>query len=370
MARILIIDDNHDMLQMLQMILEKRGQHEVITCHNGQQGLDQAFANLPDLAIVDVMMPGMSGYDVVKELRADSRTQDIGIFVLTARGQKVDKEAALDAGADGHIAKPVKMEDLLVEVEALLKRKRRRRPPQPQVQAQRMGGVLLPLFSLRGGIGVTTLAANLAVLLQQIAPTILLDLSPNSGHSTISLGLRPEKHWGHYLDRPNLPVKSLLLEHPTGLKLISAPPMLYQKQPFDAATLDNLLAQLSMLARFIVVDMPPVLDDTSALILEQAYRIVLISGDDLPSIQTTRATLQAMQSWIKQTLLIRNTCTPGPHPPPEALQQALRVRLAVDIPYEPTQSAALRHGTTLAGTQPKSPLVISLKKLAQQILAR
>ncbi|MBN2391064.1 MAG: response regulator, partial [Anaerolineae bacterium] len=73
MSRILIIDDNYDMLSMLKMILERQGKHEVIACTSGQEGLEAAFKELPDVALVDVMMPGMSGYDVVKRLRADPR---------------------------------------------------------------------------------------------------------------------------------------------------------------------------------------------------------------------------------------------------------------------------------------------------------
>jgi len=316
-------------------------------------------------------------------LRADPRTKDMGILVLTARGQKVDKEAALAAGADGHIAKPVKMEELLVEVEALLARKKAgsKSPPQappqplpqppPQPSQPRQAKIMfLPIFSLKGGVGVTTLAINLAVLLQKIAPTVLLDLSPNTGHCATCLGVRPERHWGQYLDNPNLKVAPLLLEHSSGLRLFSAPPVLYQQGWFSDGDIESVLEQLETQARFVVIDMPPVFNSVAKFIFTQAYRIVLVSGDDLPSIQTTRATLLATQEWIERMLLVRNTGTPGQHPPLEALHQALRVRGIIDIPYDPSQEGALRQNTTLVEADPNSPLVNGLKRVAQVILAR
>ena len=65
MARVLIIDDNDDMLTMLQLLLQRRGNHTVTTSNNGIDGLDKAFNDVPDIMIVDVMMPGLNGYDVV-----------------------------------------------------------------------------------------------------------------------------------------------------------------------------------------------------------------------------------------------------------------------------------------------------------------
>ncbi|MDF1514032.1 MAG: response regulator, partial [Anaerolineae bacterium] len=120
MARILIVDDNHDMLTMLQMLLERRGNHDITTANSGAAGLKMAFANKPDIMIVDIMMPGMNGYDVVNNIRNDSRTQKLPIIILTARGQPVDKNAALAAGANIHMSKPVDIQELLKTIDNLL----------------------------------------------------------------------------------------------------------------------------------------------------------------------------------------------------------------------------------------------------------
>src|SRR5512143_3363775 len=106
MANILVIDDDLDLQQMLRLMLQ-RGGHKVITTGDGPDGLAKAKQLKPDMAIVDVMMPGMNGYQVVRKMREEPATADMVILVLTARAQPVDREAALAARADDYMPKPV-----------------------------------------------------------------------------------------------------------------------------------------------------------------------------------------------------------------------------------------------------------------------
>lgn len=362
MSRVLVIDDNYDMLSMLRMIMERQGKHQVIACTNGQEGLQAAFAEPPEVALVDVMMPGMSGYEVVKRLRADPRTEQMGIIILTARGQPVDREAALAAGADDHMTKPADVEELLKRIDELLSRSKGKALP--------ANAMVLPILSVKGGVGVTTLAVNLAHVLQQIASTVLVDLAPAVGQCTFFLGMRPDKHWGQYVENHATPVASLVQTHPAGLQALLAPPMPAQYGWPNEAAIDAILTQLTAAARFVVVDMPPLLDPTVLAVLAQAHRILLVSNDDAPAIHVTRATLQALQEWKERLIVIRNAAAPGPRPPADAVQRALRVPLAVDIPYDPAQITVLAKGLPLAAVQPKTPLILGVKRIAQLLLAR
>lgn len=361
MARILLIDDSTDMLAMLQTMLEKRGSHQVSVARNGQEGLELAFAEQPDLALVDVMMPGINGYEVVKRLRSNERTQRMAIIVLTARGQLVDRDAAMTAGADLHMAKPVDIEELEEQINTLLEARRAASPERPQ-------SITFAVMSLKGGTGVTTLSVNLASLLQQQHPTILIDLSPNSGHCATALGLRPAAHWGHFLENPSTPTASLLLEHSSGLRVLPSPPIPYQYGWFSADSVELLLAELQMEGGFIVIDMPPMLDDVALAALRSANTIVLLTGDDPSALQTTLTTLQALQEWKERIWVVRNATVPGVRPPHEAIQRTLRTGLVADLPYDPTQTVALRKGAPLALSQPRSPVVVGLHPLLQRSL--
>ena len=217
MAKILIIDDNYDMLSMLQMILERHGQAR---CHRVLQMVRKAWKlplqNLPQLALVDVMMPGMSGYEVVTQLRADPRTENMGIIILTARGQAVDREAALASGADDHISKPADVEELMEHINTLAGTQR---CTFPTVEHTRLSGLWSEGRGRRHHIAV-----NLAMILQQVAPTVLWDLSPTSGQCAFCLRLRPEQHWGHFLDDRTTTISALTLKHPSGVQILLAPP--------------------------------------------------------------------------------------------------------------------------------------------------
>ncbi len=118
--RVLIVEDSADMLQFLAALLSSR--YEVMTAADGQAGLDAARAKHPDLVISDVMMPRMSGFDLVRELRAGQDTARIPVILLTARGAPVDKVEGREGGADIYLTKPFQPSELRAAVQRLLER--------------------------------------------------------------------------------------------------------------------------------------------------------------------------------------------------------------------------------------------------------
>jgi DNA-binding response OmpR family regulator len=119
MAKILIVEDEPNMVAGLRDNFEFEG-HQVITAADGVAGLERAIAESPDLVILDVMMPRMSGLDVCKQLK--SKRPSIPIIMLTARGQEVDKVVGLELGADDYVTKPFSIRELLARVKAVLRR--------------------------------------------------------------------------------------------------------------------------------------------------------------------------------------------------------------------------------------------------------
>lgn len=119
MTRILVIDDEPEMVMGLKDNLSYEG-YEVLTARDGQEGLDKAVKELPDLILLDIMMPRMSGWDVCRDLR--KRGVNIPIIMLTARGQEVDTVLGLELGADDYVTKPFSVRELLARVRAVLRR--------------------------------------------------------------------------------------------------------------------------------------------------------------------------------------------------------------------------------------------------------
>jgi DNA-binding response OmpR family regulator len=121
MAKILIVEDEPNMVAGLRDNFEFEG-YQVISAPDGVAGLERALSESPDLVILDVMMPRMSGLDVCKQLK--TRKPSIPIIMLTARGQEVDKVVGLELGADDYVTKPFSIRELLARVKAVLRRAR------------------------------------------------------------------------------------------------------------------------------------------------------------------------------------------------------------------------------------------------------
>jgi DNA-binding NarL/FixJ family response regulator len=118
--RLLLIDDDPNLILLVKDYLEFRG-YEVVAAGNGIEALDSLKQKLPDLIVCDVMMPEMDGYTFVQHIREDSRTNWIPVLFLSAKGQSQDRVKGLNTGADVYMSKPFEPEELVAQVESLLR---------------------------------------------------------------------------------------------------------------------------------------------------------------------------------------------------------------------------------------------------------
>ena len=116
---VLIVEDDQDIVELLSLYLTGSG-YDVVTAENGEDALEQLRQHPADIALVDIMMPRMNGYDFIKALRA---TDNIPVIIISARTQAADKIVGLDAGADGFIAKPFNPLEVTAQIRALLRRR-------------------------------------------------------------------------------------------------------------------------------------------------------------------------------------------------------------------------------------------------------
>ncbi len=121
MHTILIIEDEIDIAELIRLNLERNQLHTELA-HDGQTGINKAFEHLPDLIILDLMLPIKDGIAVFKELRNDNRTRSIPVLMLTAKAQVEDRIAGLEEGADDYLTKPFSPKELTLRIKSLLKR--------------------------------------------------------------------------------------------------------------------------------------------------------------------------------------------------------------------------------------------------------
>jgi DNA-binding response OmpR family regulator len=165
-TKILIVEDDPHILLGLEEVLKSDG-FEVVVCNRGDQAIDAVAKQRPALMVLDVMLPGMSGYDICKLMRSKKNTTPI--LMLTAKGQELDKVVGLDLGADDYVTKPFGVRELLARIHALLRRTENNtspgRKPQPVFQ---IGAASIDpkTFQLKRGKTMEELTAKELKLLQ------------------------------------------------------------------------------------------------------------------------------------------------------------------------------------------------------------
>lgn len=193
MAKIVAVDDDPAILELIKINLEIQG-HDVMTAPEGIEGFALVQQEMPDLVLLDVMMPGVDGYTVCQRIRKNEATQEIPVLMLTALGVVDDKVKGFDSGADDYLVKPFEIPELLVRVRALL----RRSPNKPAAKSS------LPEILSVGDI--TLIPENLEVKINndiaKLTPTefeIINCLVQNHGQ-TMSLGKLLQDVWGYNPD--------------------------------------------------------------------------------------------------------------------------------------------------------------------------
>jgi CheY-like chemotaxis protein len=119
---IVAADDDEDILRLIAFRLERSG-YRVVTAHDGEEALQAVREHVPALAVLDVRMPKMDGYEVTRAIRADEATRDIPVILLTARVQDADVQRGFEAGADDYVRKPFSPQELRSRVQAILGRR-------------------------------------------------------------------------------------------------------------------------------------------------------------------------------------------------------------------------------------------------------
>lgn len=123
MKKILIIDDEKEFCRVIKQNLEMRGGYHVEAAMDGKRGIEAALQNKPDLILLDIIMPGMGGFDVLRELKGRRETASIPVIMLTAVGSGEAKEKALGLSGEDYIVKPIPINDLDLKIKNILSRK-------------------------------------------------------------------------------------------------------------------------------------------------------------------------------------------------------------------------------------------------------
>jgi two-component system phosphate regulon response regulator PhoB len=132
MPRILLIEDERDLQQVVAYNLRGAG-FEVVTALAGREGLRLAHEQPPDLVILDLMLPDLPGTDVCKALKADAELRGVPVLMLTAKGEEIDRVVGFELGAEDYVVKPFSVRELILRIQAILRRVEGRAEPAPRI---------------------------------------------------------------------------------------------------------------------------------------------------------------------------------------------------------------------------------------------
>ncbi len=287
--KILVVEDDPSAARLVGYTLELQG-YEVVNASNGVEGLRKAEEEQPDLLILDVMLPGLDGFEVCHRLRAGTETAHLPILMLSAKAQEIDKDTGLKLGADQYLVKPADPEDILAKVESLLARKTTITPARA-----------IAFLGTKGGAGTSTVAVNVAVAIaQENKRVVMMDLAPYSGSVSAFLGLKPEHtiaelwdSWPGTLDEHR--VEEILIGHATGVRALCSPTGVdeYEKLTPDGAVV--LVEVLRSMGDFILVDVSARPSDVDKAVLSKCDFIVVVTGSGRDGLSTAGTTVALLE---------------------------------------------------------------------------
>ncbi len=372
--KILVVDDDMDSLKLIGLTLQRQG-FEITAANSGKQALEKATSDHPDLIILDVMMPDMDGTEVCRRLRADPKTKGISVVMFTAKAMVDDKVAGFESGADDYLTKPTHPAELVSRVKAVLARR------QPQAIERSSTGLVLGFLGAKGGVGLTTLATNVAAALSQKAPTILTDFRLGQGSLGQSLGSGRSTGLANLLSRPLVELNAQTIEnelvmHNSGVRLLlsSARPKEAQIN-VNADALAAILKNLRTMARSVVVDLGPGMSRSTVRLIREVDQLVIV-------VEPYRVVLNMARDLIKEletlgagagrtnVVLVNRTPSNLQVPWQEAEQILNHEMLAIISPAPELTFQAAEAGSPVVMYQPTAIIANQMSKLADELGTR
>ena len=304
--RILIADDDQVLQRLLLHTLKMEG-YDVVTAHDGNEALALIGRDRPDLVILDVMMPGLNGFELCQALRSRPETLTLPIIMLSGLSDVQEKVSGLRAGADEYLTKPIDLRELAARVDALLKRNRLLR----QSAAPRAGRVI-SVLGAKGGVGTTTISLNLAALLAKGGKQVVAaELRPEYGTFGVQLKApAPERNLAGLLAfEPAAISEPLVSSHLTattfGPRILFGPQKLEEFGELDTGRIGAIVGRLVSLADYVVADLPPVAGPAHETVIKNSGYVVLLLEPEISSVAAAAIRLRQLAAWGANSPMIK-----------------------------------------------------------------
>ena len=297
-AKILVVDDEPSLLRLTGFALQTAG-YQVVTAETAREALEKVRSEKPDLVILDVMLPDMSGLEVCQLLRADPKSDNLPIIMLSARAEVPDRVRGLKSGADEYITKPVDSDELLARIETLLQRVVRSQRAHQEVKR----GKTIGFVGAKGGVGTTTVAHQVAVSLAgSNKPVIAVELKPNANTLCLQLGLNEDQTASDWLELAPEQISEealsrRLVTHTSGLRVVHGSRERKEDREITAEQTEALVQCLSGMSDYTVIDVSCHPSPASRVALRSSSAVVLVVEPDPVCLECGREAIELFKAW-------------------------------------------------------------------------
>lgn len=374
--KILIVDDDPETLRLVSLMLKRQG-FQIVAAESGKQAVAMASAELPDIILLDVMMPDMDGYEVTRLLRKMPEIANTPIMMFTARTMVEDRVAGFEAGVDDYITKPVHPNELVAMIRTMLSRRRTR----DVNNASR--GHTIGFLAAKGGIGLSTLVINLAIGIQSRtrSQVIAVETRPGMGSWGLELGYANTAGLNNllHLKPAQINVAAVdkeLIATSYGVRLLLASNNLNDNPAIPAGQLEAVVQETRMLGSYILLDLGAMGFVDSEKVLEQCQELIVPVDTFPPTVQRTRLLIETLKNYgfgkTKPLTLVsykraRSETELNANQLQELTGQAIKMR----IPSAPeTVFNASQQCVPVITFQPEGSLAMQFRSFADEIVQR
>lgn len=391
---VLIVDDSLTAVPELKSLLESDG-YTVLTALRAEDALDMLRNSKIDLVISEALLPGMDGFELVRQVRRNDSWAQIPIIMLTVRSAPEDYATSYEAGADEYFLKPMEPPKIIAAARGLLTRyemartlgdrggalqivgRQSRNTVSSSMPVRSERGKIITVFSLKGGVGTSTLAVNLAVGIKKLAPSTrvgLIDLSLEEGSDALLLDVVPTStiyDWAREDLTEATPylLNQYFVQHRTGIALMAAPPSPEQAETVRADVVRLTCTLAPDTFDYVVLDTASTFSENTLIALEAANDIVIPITPDIAALKNAVSTmriLQAVNIDSSRIQMVLNEVIPRAGLSKQQIEQSLG-KTVTSIPHAGSLFVdALNHGAPPAAGDASHPLTKALLELAKQ----
>ncbi len=341
--KVLLVDDDDMLRKMTEVLLSKQG-FEVTAVENGSKTLQQLKFMLPDVILMDVMMPDMDGFTVCREIRANPATAGVPIIMLTALDSVENKVKGFEAGADDYLAKPFETAELVARINVMTRRAEGNTPQikEPVKPAIRETARTIAVFSLRGGAGVSTIAVNLAAGLSQLweMKVALVDMVSVAGQTALFLNQSLRNTWADVCSMDVIDEESVLsamLPHESRVRTLASPRRPEESELLTPEKVKKTLEVLRLAFPYVILDMPHDLNERSLAALDQSDTILVITQPEIASLRAASMALEIFEALKykdqKKVYIILNWTFPRQGLVVKDIERMLKSKIDLILPY-------------------------------------